>query len=92
MYDSGIQTPLIFVWKGHIKPGVKHDNGLVSTVDLLPTLLALAGANPPSDIYGKSFHELLFDPKNEEGIIYSQNVTGMIRMNIFVVFVRRNIN
>lgn len=63
LYDSGIQTPLIFVWKGHIKPGVKHDNGLVSTVDLLPTLLALAGANPPSDIYGKSFHELLFDPK-----------------------------
>lgn len=62
LYDSGIQTPLIFSWKGNIPPGTVHDNGLVSTVDLAPTLLSLAGIAPPRDIYGKSFHELVLDP------------------------------
>lgn len=61
LYDSGIQTPLIFVWKGHIEAGTLHQNGLVSTVDLMPTLLSLAGFVPPRDIYGESFHEAVLD-------------------------------
>lgn len=61
LYDSGIQTPLIFAWKGKGTPGAIHDNGLISTVDLAPTLLSLAGISSPKDIYGESFHELVFD-------------------------------
>lgn len=61
LYDSGIQTPLIFAWKGNIKPGTVHDNGLISSVDLAPTLLSLAGIHTPQNLYGKSFHELIFD-------------------------------
>jgi arylsulfatase A-like enzyme len=62
LYDSGIQTPLIFVWDRVIKPGKVHENGLVCSIDLLPTLLSLAGITPPEDIYGESFHELALDP------------------------------
>jgi arylsulfatase A-like enzyme len=43
LYDAGIRTPLLFSWKGKIKPGSAHQNGLISTVDLAPTILDLAG-------------------------------------------------
>ena len=62
LYDTGIQTPLIFVWKNHILPRTVHDNGLVSSVDLAPTLLDLAGIGVPDSIYGESFKHLLLDP------------------------------
>lgn len=73
LYDSGIQTPLIVRWKGHIRPGVVHTNGLVSTIDLAPTLLCLAGIDPPTEMYGKSFHDLLFDAsKRGRDYIFSE--------------------
>ena len=62
LYDTGIQTPLIFVWDKHITPNTVHSNGLVSSVDLAPTLLELVGINMPDTVYGRSFKELLFDP------------------------------
>lgn len=61
LYDSGIQTPLVFMWNHKIKPGTKHSNGLVSTIDLAPTLLDLAGIEIPGHMYGSGFKELLFD-------------------------------
>lgn len=61
LYDSGIQTPMIFVWKGHIDAGKVHNNGLVSSIDLTPTLLSLTGIKSPENIYGESFHEVVLD-------------------------------
>jgi arylsulfatase A-like enzyme len=61
LYDSGIQTPLLFMWKGKIPAGSVHDNGLISTVDLAPTLLHFANVQMDDGVYGKSFHPLLFD-------------------------------
>ncbi|MDR1201331.1 MAG: sulfatase [Tannerellaceae bacterium] len=61
LYDSGIQTPLIFMWKNRIQKNVVHDNGLISTIDLAPTLLELAGAKMSDEVYGKSFMLILFD-------------------------------
>ena len=43
LYDSGTRTPLIFSWPAVIRAGSVYDRGLVSTVDLAPTLLELAG-------------------------------------------------
>lgn len=62
LYDSGIQTPLIFMWKGKFPEGKTHGNGLVSTIDLAPTLLHFANMRMDSKVYGESFHNLLFDP------------------------------
>lgn len=61
VYDSGIQTPLIFMWNNRIIPGSVHKNGLISTIDLAPTLLDLAGINIPECMYGRGFKDLLFD-------------------------------
>ena len=62
LYDSGIQTPLIFMWKGQFPAGKVHSNGLVSTIDLAATLLHFADVEIDTCVYSRSFHELLYEP------------------------------
>ncbi len=62
LYDSGIKTPLIVRWPGHVEPGSRTDS-LVSSVDIAPTFLELAGLKPGPTIQGKSFAAVLPDPK-----------------------------
>ncbi|MDR0698466.1 MAG: sulfatase [Tannerella sp.] len=61
LYDTGIQTPLIISWNGHIGKGNVHNNGLISSIDLAPTLLDIAGIPVPHDMYGKSFVSILYN-------------------------------
>jgi arylsulfatase A-like enzyme len=46
LYEGGIRIPLVVSWPGLKKPGSKCD-APVSSVDLYPTLLELAGVKPP---------------------------------------------
>jgi arylsulfatase A-like enzyme len=46
-FEGGMREPTIIWWPGKIQPGVIQDLG--STLDLLPTLCALAGAAAPAD-------------------------------------------
>lgn len=60
LYDSGIQTPLIFSWKDKIAAGTSYE-GLMSLIDLAPTLLDVAGCEIPSDYVGESFRGIFSD-------------------------------
>ncbi len=42
-YDAGMRTPLVMRWPGSIKPG-RDDSSLVSTIDIMPTILSAVGA------------------------------------------------
>lgn len=53
MHEIGWRTPLIFSWPGRLSGGRVSD-ALVSTVDLFPTLLELAGAELPPGRSGYS--------------------------------------
>nr|XP_054487542.1 LOW QUALITY PROTEIN: arylsulfatase A [Agelaius phoeniceus] len=44
-YEGGMREPALAYWPGRIAPGVTHE--LASTLDILPTLAALAGAALP---------------------------------------------
>ena len=46
-FDGGVRTPILVSWPGHIKPIVVE--APASAVDLMPTLLKLAGAKLPAD-------------------------------------------
>jgi arylsulfatase A-like enzyme len=70
LYDSGTRTPLVLVWRGVIAPGSVWDKGLVSTIDLAPTLLEVAGAPRPAELQGRSFRPLLDAPSSYEGDRY----------------------
>ena len=60
LWDSGIHIPLLVripdKWKElrEVQPGAKTDR-LVSFVDLGPTVLSLAGIDPPKNMHGKAF-------------------------------------
>lgn len=62
LYDSGIKTPLIARWPQRIKAGGTAQ-GLVSTVDVGPTLLELAGVQALPSFQGKSFAAMLTNPR-----------------------------
>lgn len=49
-YDGGLRIPVLLRWPARIKPG-RHDD-LVSTVDVVPTILAAAGIPPHRDMQG----------------------------------------
>lgn len=42
-FDGGVRTPVLLHWPGHTKAGTHED--LVSSVDVVPTLLDIAGLN-----------------------------------------------
>lgn len=51
-YDGGVRIPVLIRWPGHTKAG-RYDD-LVSTVDVVPTLLAGAGVKIPREVSGVS--------------------------------------
>ena len=55
LYDDGLHIPLIIRWPARAKAGTVSDE-LVSNVDIVPTMLALAGLPIPKTIQG---HDLL---------------------------------
>jgi arylsulfatase A-like enzyme len=48
LYEGGVRVPYIFRWKGQIEPGKTNSTPIIS-VDLYPTLLEIADADPPAD-------------------------------------------
>jgi N-sulfoglucosamine sulfohydrolase len=70
LYDPGTRTPLIFSWPREIDAGSVFDLGLVSTVDLAPTIMELTGATPPRAMQGRTFRSMLADPKSYAGRTY----------------------
>jgi len=54
LYDSGLNIPLIIKWPGNIKAGTVNKQ-LISSIDLGPTVLSLAGIKVPVHMQGKPF-------------------------------------
>ncbi len=71
VYQAGIHVPLIFV------SPFKHMQGLsrlsvVSSVDIMPTILELAGIAVPEQVQGKSLLPLFFSEEKNERFSYSE--------------------
>jgi N-sulfoglucosamine sulfohydrolase len=62
MYNSGIKSPLLVKWpKGITKPG-SISKSLVSSVDLAPTFLDIAGLPGKPNFQGESFLNVVKEP------------------------------
>ncbi|MGF1760968.1 sulfatase [Photobacterium sagamiensis] len=61
LYDMGVRVPFVASWPSHIEEGIETD-AMISWVDLLPTLLAVAGGEQPKGLDGKSFADVLYAP------------------------------
>lgn len=60
LYDSGIKTPFIMTCPGKIKPAVT--DSLISSIDVGPTILEIAGVQLDKRAQGVSFLPILQDP------------------------------
>lgn len=60
VYESGLRVPFLVRWPGVSKPHVSDK--MVSTVDILPTILDAAGAAPPHKLHGVSLRGPVSDP------------------------------
>jgi N-sulfoglucosamine sulfohydrolase len=58
LYDSGIRTPWLLRWPKIIRPGSVNED-LVSSIDIAPTFLELAGLKPGPSFAGTSFLPML---------------------------------
>jgi arylsulfatase A-like enzyme len=58
LYDAGIRTPLIVAWPGKIAAGVRTD-AMVSWIDILPTLVEVAGGTLDKSLDGRYFLPVL---------------------------------
>ena len=61
LYDGGIKTPFIVVWPNRIAAG-SVTKSLISSVDLAPTMVEIAGLRPIASYEGKSIIPILSDP------------------------------
>lgn len=52
IYDSGLKVPLIMRWPGKIEPGTLRAD-FVQFLDLAPTMISVAGGEPPEHLHGR---------------------------------------
>lgn len=64
MYDSGMKTPFIVHWPKNVEKGsISH--GLISSVDIAPTMLDICEVDAPKSFQGITFKPILSNPKTE---------------------------
>ena len=56
-YEGGIRTPIMFRWIGTFEPADRDE--VISSIDIVPTLLAAAEADLPSDLPGLNLQPAL---------------------------------
>ena len=55
-YEGGLRIPLLMRWPGHVQAQVRTE--MVSTIDLMPTLLAAAATKPVPEMPGRAWQPL----------------------------------
>ncbi len=82
LYDSGTRVPLIVSWPGQISGGLRTD-AMVNWVDIIPTLIDLAGGDLPEDLDGKSFADVLHGKTDTHRDKIFTTHTGDTQYNIY---------
>ena len=90
-YEEAVRVPLILRWPGHL-PADRTINDLVELVDLVPTLLDLAGEPLPPDLHGTSRQNLALGVPGARGADvvvseYLENGEAMIRTDRYKLIV-----
>ncbi|MCW8924767.1 MAG: sulfatase [Xanthomonadales bacterium] len=80
VYVASVKTPFVIYWQGRSVAGTRS-NALVSTVDILPTILEATGIPAPDGLPGKSLLPLLDNPgkAQHEQVFATLNAKGDIR-------------
>ncbi|QEG39202.1 sulfatase family protein [Roseimaritima ulvae] len=83
LYDEGIRVPFIVVREGKIKPSTRTA-AMVSWVDVLPTLIDVAGGQVPANLDGRSFATVLEDANRSHRNRIFTTHSGDKMMNVYL--------
>ncbi len=61
VYEAGLRVPFLVKWPGVSRPGMVS-RAMVSTVDILPTILDAVGLPIPENVQGRSLRPVLSSP------------------------------
>ena len=80
VYVASVKTPFVVYWQGRSVAGTASGS-LVSTIDILPTILEAAGIAAPGELPGKSLLPLLGEPdrQHHDRVFATLNAKGDIR-------------
>ncbi|MBA4065980.1 MAG: sulfatase [Isosphaera sp.] len=84
LLEGGIRVPYFVQWKGTLPAGKEYDRP-VSTLDILPTALAAAGAKPPADRALDGVNLLPFLKGEATGDPHAQLFWRYLRRDMFAV-------
>jgi len=82
LYDYGTRVPFVAAWPGKIKPGGRA-KAMISWIDLVPTLIDVAGGAQQPDIDGKSFLPVLLGSKVAHRDLIFTTHSGDRKMNVY---------
>lgn len=81
-YEGGIRTPILLRWPGKLAPR-RDDQSLVSTIDLVPTVLAACGLGVAPSLPGRNLLEVAAGRQSGHeallGEIYAHDVVDLDR-------------
>jgi N-sulfoglucosamine sulfohydrolase len=84
-YEAGLRVPLMVRWPGRISPNRVNDS-LVSSVDILPTVLQAAGVNIPQNLAGRSLMQLFQGNKTGwRGLLFAEYTSHTRAISIHAV-------
>ncbi|MEZ6086754.1 MAG: sulfatase [Pirellulaceae bacterium] len=73
-YDSGLQSACIARWPGNIQPA-QVNPAMIEYVDILPTLIEVAGGTVPKELDGKSLSKVLQGNQEHKAFVYGEMTT-----------------
>lgn len=74
-YEGGLRVPFVVRWPDHVRAGSVSD-ALIDFVDVLPTLVDLAGGQPAADLDGRSFAAVLRgEARRHHDFVYGVHTT-----------------
>ena len=65
VYEGGVRVPFVAAWPGRLPAGIQYDPP-VSSLDIFPTALAVAGIEPPSNLDGVDLMPYLIGAETSE--------------------------
>lgn len=84
LYEDGIRTTMILRWPGHI-PASSRTPAMVSWIDILPTLVEVAGGAAPQGIDGRSLVPVLEQKTNSHRDEIFTTHSGDGNFNVFPI-------
>lgn len=76
MHEESVRVPMFIHGQGVHAPG-SHAGGLVSSLDVFPTILELAGVSLPGHLAGRSLVPLLEDPRRNLREVVASECVGL---------------